>query len=151
MVCDVDKKEIGERIRKARLACGYTSADALADEVPKIPGKKPTITRQTVNNWENGAVAPPLDKITYLAQLFARRGKPEYGEEWILFGDTQLIHKYLLENVSPEEAKLLMAYRRSSAEGRAIFLFHAEAIPEKYPEKSKVRQLRSVNKPEPKE
>jgi transcriptional regulator with XRE-family HTH domain len=145
-LASVENKKIGERIKEARLACKLSSTERLAKLIPKDPGRPhhgAKITRQTVDNWENGQI-PPWDMIQELARVFRDREHPEYGEQWILFGDTQ--HQVLTENVTPEELRLLMAYRRTNTDGKPIMLRDVESIAEKYPEqRGKVHQLRPVN------
>jgi DNA-binding XRE family transcriptional regulator len=140
----VDNKKIGERIQEARRVCKISSSERLAKLIPKDPAKPngPKIRRQTVDNWENGQI-PPWDMVQELARVFRDSGHPEYGEQWILFGESL---QHIVENVSPDELKLLIAYRRTNPDGKRLILTDADSLAEKYPEpRGQVRQLRPVN------
>ena len=134
----MDKKAIGARIRQARLACGISTQEQLASLLRgKSDEKGKPLTRQAVQAWESGDAIPSWGRITRLAAIFRERGKPEYGEEWIMFGtrrEAQLAHdRPLLAYVNQDEAQLLTEYRKSNGTGRNMILKHAISVAQDLP------------------
>jgi transcriptional regulator with XRE-family HTH domain len=130
----LNPKEIGRRIKEARLFKGIQSQDALAMALRHAGQSKPLapstakLTRQTVQYWESGKIVPPWDKVELLAEVFG----PEYGEKWIMFGDKREDHLAathpLLTYIDSGEQAVLNEYRKSNEVGKMAILAAAQGI-----------------------
>jgi transcriptional regulator with XRE-family HTH domain len=124
----INRKDIGERIVKARTDRGFPTTASLATRLRELFSKRPpkngtkrariVLARQTVSNWESGDITPPIDALEALAEVL---GEP-YGEEWIMFGerrDAQLAaERGMLVRLTLDEADLVNEYRHANEQGR---------------------------------
>ena len=62
----LDKKIIGDRIKKGRIAAGFKTQCDFAERMGYSKE-----SRQTVSNWENGNVQPSLKDILLMCELFS--------------------------------------------------------------------------------
>ena len=124
-----DAKEIGGRIKAARLREGYSSQEALAEKLRDLLHRRKernSLTRQTVQGWEAGNVIPPWSMVAVLSEVLGD------GEDELLFGKRrgqQLgQERQFLIHLNEEEAKLVTAFRKANAEGQRAIMTNAVGI-----------------------
>lgn len=60
-----DKKAIGKRIKKERLAAGFKNQGSFAQKMSYHED-----SRQTIGNWENGKIMPSLTDLFKMCEIF---------------------------------------------------------------------------------
>lgn len=90
MKMEINKKEVGQRIRNLR-----NSMDLSMDKFGKLIGDLP---RSTVNNWERGINLPKQDTLNRIAEV------GNTTNEYLLYGDQE--NQYILDLLAKKAGKI---------------------------------------------
>jgi len=101
-------ESIGQRIQKARIACGMSQTEL---------ARKLSVKPQSVQHWERGTSRPKTGRIQQLAQTL------DVQPSWLLLNDNLQHQNRQSDNMglNQDEALLVKMYRRMDTSRREFF------------------------------